>query len=73
MALSQLPEVDLIVACDGVNSRTRLDAGRFQTDVQLGSNRYLWLGTDKVFDSFTFPFVHTGSRLGVGLRLRDRR
>jgi 2-polyprenyl-6-methoxyphenol hydroxylase-like FAD-dependent oxidoreductase len=61
MALSQLPEVDLIVACDGVNSRTRLDAGRFQTNVQLGSNKYMWLGTDKVFDSFTFPFVHTGS------------
>ena len=61
MALSQLPEVDLIVACDGVNSRTRLDAGRFQTDLQLGSNKYIWLGTDKVFDSFTFPFVHTGS------------
>jgi 2-polyprenyl-6-methoxyphenol hydroxylase-like FAD-dependent oxidoreductase len=61
MAPSQLPEVDLIVACDGVNSRTRLEAGRFQTDVHLGSNKYIWLGTDKVFESFTFPFVHTGS------------
>ncbi len=61
MAPSQLPEVDLIVACDGVNSRTRLEAGRFQTDVRLGSNKYIWLGTDKVFESFTFPFVHTDS------------
>ncbi len=61
MAPWQLPEVDLIVACDGVNSRTRLEAGRFQTDVHLGSNKYIWLGTDKVFESFTFPFVHTGS------------
>jgi 2-polyprenyl-6-methoxyphenol hydroxylase-like FAD-dependent oxidoreductase len=29
-ALSQLPEVDLAVACDGVNSRTRPEAGGFQ-------------------------------------------
>ena len=61
MAPSQLPEVDLIVACDGVNSRTRLEAGSFQTDMHLGSNKYIWLGTGKVFESFTFPFVHTDS------------
>ena len=58
---SQLPEADLIVACDGVNSRTRIETEGFQTDVQLGSNRYIWLGTDKVFESFTFPFVPTDS------------
>jgi 2-polyprenyl-6-methoxyphenol hydroxylase-like FAD-dependent oxidoreductase len=58
---SQLPEVDLIVACDGVNSRTRLDAGGFQTDARLGSNKYIWLGTHKVFKSFTYAFVHTDS------------
>ena len=56
---SQLPDVDLIVACDGVNSRTRLENEGFQTDIQLGSNKYIWLGTDKVFESFTFPFVPT--------------
>ena len=61
LASSQLPEANLIVACDGVNSRTRRDAGRFQTNVRLGSNKYVWLGTDKVFESFTFPFVHTDS------------
>jgi 2-polyprenyl-6-methoxyphenol hydroxylase-like FAD-dependent oxidoreductase len=59
--LSQLLEADLIVACDGVNSRTRLEAGGFQTDVQLGSNKYVWLGTDKIFETFTFPFVPTES------------
>ena len=58
---SQLPEADLIVACDGVNSRTRIEAEGFQTDVQLGSNTYIWLGTDKIFESFTFPFVPTES------------
>ena len=59
MAPSQLPEADLIVACDGLSSRTRLEAGNFQTDVRLGGNKYIWLGTDKVFESFTYSFVHT--------------
>lgn len=57
----QLPEADLIVACDGVNSRTRLAAGGFQADVRLGGNKYIWLGTPKVFESFTYAFVQTGS------------
>ena len=60
-APSQLPEVDLVVACDGVSSRTRLEAASFQTDVRLGNNKYIWLGTDRVFESFTYPFVHTDS------------
>jgi anthraniloyl-CoA monooxygenase len=58
---SQLPEADLVVACDGVNSRTRLVTQGFQTDVQLGRNKYIWLGTDKVFETFAFPFVFTES------------
>ena len=58
---SQLPEADLIVASDGVGSRIRLELGGFQTDVRLGSNKYIWLGTDKVFDAFTWPFVETSS------------
>lgn len=62
MAPSQLPEADLIVACDGVNSRIRHETtGISATDVHLGSNKYIWLGTDKVFESFTFPFVQTDS------------
>lgn len=58
---AQLPEVDLIVACDGVNSRIRHEAQGFGTDVRVGNNKYIWLGTDKVFESFTFPFVQTDS------------
>jgi 2-polyprenyl-6-methoxyphenol hydroxylase-like FAD-dependent oxidoreductase len=55
-----LGDSDLIVACDGVNSRVRdLHRERFQTDVAIGSNKYLWLGTSRVFDAFTFAFVHT--------------
>jgi 2-polyprenyl-6-methoxyphenol hydroxylase-like FAD-dependent oxidoreductase len=61
LATSQLPEADLIVACDGVNSRIRYDTKGIDTDVHVGSNKYIWLGTDKVFESFTFPFVCTHS------------
>lgn len=59
---SQLPEADLIVACDGVSSRLRqLHAGDFRTDVHVGRNKYIWLGTTKVFDTFTFAFVPTAA------------
>lgn len=59
MTSSQLPAAGLIVACDGANSRMRLEAGGLQTDARLGGNKYLWLGTTKVFESFTYAFVHT--------------
>ncbi|WP_182443930.1 FAD-dependent monooxygenase [Streptacidiphilus sp. PB12-B1b] len=59
-SLDQLPEADLVVAGDGVNSRIRqLYAEHFGTAVTEGRNRYVWLGTSKVFDSFTFSFVET--------------
>ncbi len=61
MPPAQLPAADLIVACDGANSRTRLRAGSFQTDVRMSGNRYMWLGTDKVFESFLYAFVPTDS------------
>jgi 2-polyprenyl-6-methoxyphenol hydroxylase-like FAD-dependent oxidoreductase len=58
--LSQLGDADLIVACDGVGSRIRqLHGGNFKTDVRVGRNKYIWLGTSKVFDVFTFAFVPT--------------
>jgi anthraniloyl-CoA monooxygenase len=51
---------DLVVAADGVNSRFRqAHAASFGTRVETGRNRYMWLGTTKVFDSFTFAFVPT--------------
>ena len=60
-ALADLPAADLTVASDGVNSRIRTETGGFGTDSRVGRNKYIWLGTDKVFDSFTFPFVQTDS------------
>ncbi|MEU5364121.1 FAD-dependent monooxygenase [Streptomyces sp. NPDC005925] len=53
-------DADLVVAADGVHSalRTR-HAGHFGTRITVGRNRYIWLGTSKVFDAFTFAFTET--------------
>lgn len=55
-----VPDADLVVAADGVRSalRTR-HADHFGTEVRAGRNPYIWLGTSKVFDAFTFAFVET--------------
>jgi anthraniloyl-CoA monooxygenase len=58
--LAELADRDLIVACDGVNSQLRrLHADPFQADVEVGRNKYIWLGTTRVFDTFTYAFVET--------------
>ncbi|MFE1292335.1 FAD-dependent monooxygenase [Streptomyces sp. NPDC058751] len=60
IAADRLPEADLVVAGDGVNSALReCHAGHFGSEIGHGRNRYIWLGTTKVFDSFTFSFVET--------------
>lgn len=46
---------DLVVAADGVRSATRERyADVFRPDLDERSCRYMWLGTDKVFEAFTF-------------------
>jgi anthraniloyl-CoA monooxygenase len=51
---------ELVVACDGVNSATRAKyADRFGPTVDTRQCRYMWLGTDKVFDAFTFDVRRT--------------
>ncbi|MFI9802361.1 MULTISPECIES: FAD-dependent monooxygenase [unclassified Streptomyces] len=55
-----MPAADLVVAGDGVRSTLRArHAGHFGTQITMGRNRYVWLGTSKVFDAFTFAFVET--------------
>jgi anthraniloyl-CoA monooxygenase len=51
---------DLVVASDGVNSavRTRY-AGTFRPSLDTGRCRYMWLGTNKVFDAFKFYIQET--------------
>jgi 2-polyprenyl-6-methoxyphenol hydroxylase-like FAD-dependent oxidoreductase len=71
---AELPEAELIIACDGVNSRLRqLDSGRFNPKVHIGRNNYIWLGTEKVFDEFSFAFVQTdfGWIWGTAYRIDD--
>ena len=59
-ALDELGQPDLVVASDGANSRIRrLRRDVFGTRVRAGRNKYIWLGTSKVFDVFTFGFVKT--------------
>jgi anthraniloyl-CoA monooxygenase len=51
---------DLVIASDGVNSaiRTRYTQ-TYDPDVDLRKCRFVWLGTRRVFDAFTFIFVPT--------------
>ncbi|MBT2469831.1 bifunctional salicylyl-CoA 5-hydroxylase/oxidoreductase [Streptomyces sp. ISL-66] len=48
-------QYDLVVACDGVRSASRAAyADTFGPDLDERNCRYMWLGTDKVFEAFTF-------------------
>ncbi len=54
------PDADLIIASDGVNSRIRTRyADTFRPDIVTRPNRFIWLGTNKVYEAFTFDFVRT--------------
>ena len=55
---AELAGYDLVVAADGVNSRIRAKyAEHFRPDLDVRSAKYVWLGTDRLFDAFTFIFV----------------
>jgi anthraniloyl-CoA monooxygenase len=56
----EYPEADLVIATDGLNSRIRtLHAATYQPDVDLRRCRFVWLGTHKRFEAFTFAFEET--------------
>lgn len=58
--LSAVAGADLVVACDGANSRVRrLYPDHFQVQAVRGRNKYIWLGTHKVFESFVYGFEPT--------------
>ncbi|WP_416882719.1 bifunctional salicylyl-CoA 5-hydroxylase/oxidoreductase [Marivita sp.] len=54
-------EYDLVVASDGLNSKTRtLYAESFKPDIDLRHCQFVWLGTHQRFDdAFTFIFEET--------------
>ena len=56
----EFPDADLIIACDGINSVVRERyKDVFQPDLLVRPNRYIWLGTNKSYDAFTFDFRKT--------------
>jgi anthraniloyl-CoA monooxygenase len=60
--LSELADADLIIASDGANSRVRkLHGDHFQACADVGRNKYVWLGTHRIFDSFMFAFEETAA------------
>ncbi|MCW1967455.1 MAG: bifunctional salicylyl-CoA 5-hydroxylase/oxidoreductase [Anaerolineae bacterium] len=53
-------DADLIIASDGLNSRIRnkyVDV--YKPDIDTRKCRFVWLGTKKKFEAFTFAFVET--------------
>jgi anthraniloyl-CoA monooxygenase len=54
-------DYDLVVAADGLNSRTRNEfADHFKPAVETRKNKFVWLGTHQKFDdAFTFIFEET--------------
>jgi anthraniloyl-CoA monooxygenase len=57
---AQYPDADLIIASDGINSQIRTKyQSVFKPDIVVRPNRFIWLGTKKLFDAFTFAFEKT--------------
>jgi anthraniloyl-CoA monooxygenase len=55
--VDDLRDADLVIACDGVNSAVRdRFADSFQPAPDWRPNRFVWLGTTRPFDAFTFYF-----------------
>ncbi len=62
--LSRLSSPDLLVGADGANSLVRrTHEALFQPTVEYGRNKYIWLGTPKLFHGLTLTFV--GHSTGV--------
>jgi anthraniloyl-CoA monooxygenase len=50
-------DCDLLIGADGANSGIRrLHADVFQPTLQPGRNKYIWLGTTRIFDGLTLTF-----------------
>lgn len=53
-------EYDLVIASDGASSITRRKyEDVFRPNIQVRKNRFIWLGTRKKLDAFTFDFKKT--------------
>jgi 2-polyprenyl-6-methoxyphenol hydroxylase-like FAD-dependent oxidoreductase len=65
VALEDLSGYDLVVAADGTGSKIReqLDHGDLGTEVETATAKFIWFGTDYLFDGLTF--VHERGPDGV--------
>jgi anthraniloyl-CoA monooxygenase len=55
--IDQLRAADLVIAADGVNSAVRARyAEHFGPRIDVRPNRFVWLGTTRPFEAFTFYF-----------------
>lgn len=62
--LSALPPAGLLVGADGANSLVRrVNEAIFQPSVGFGRNKYIWLGTPRLFHGLTLTFVEHATGL----------
>jgi anthraniloyl-CoA monooxygenase len=58
--LSQFADSDIILATDGISSAIRTQYQKeFGTKIELKKNRFVWLGSTKPLDAFTYFFRNT--------------
>ena len=58
--LSQYKDADIIIASDGIGSNIRTQYQKeFGTKIELKKNRFVWLGSTKPLDAFTYFFRST--------------
>jgi anthraniloyl-CoA monooxygenase len=58
--VEDFPDSDLIVAADGINSRTRETyCEHFRPSIDLRPNKFVWLGSTRSLDAFKYFFKET--------------
>ena len=63
---NQFKDSDIVVACDGIGSAIRTQfANEFGTKISVKKNRFVWLGSTKPLDAFTYFFRNTAHGLIV--------
>ena len=57
---ASIADADLVIACDGANSVIRRQfAATYKPDIDMRDCRFVWLGTTRRFEAFTFAFEET--------------